>query len=201
MRCPNCRSYIPEGLSSPLICPLCGKQAEPSVRSTDPTTDAMADLTSERLIGKREPSLVELSKPNAAPDSDSEFSQQAPSKAFAPYFTVSARFSFGLASALSDPSEGTISFGTDGFSFVLNEGKRWEKVSCRALTQAQLKGDSVVITIGDIESKLTIYHPWLPSFLTGAARKRRALVFLELLARVRDGLSPFEIKMYQRRLT
>lgn len=181
-----------------MTCPLCGKQAEPSASSRDTTTDAMAELTSERLIGKREPSMVALAKPNESSDKAADGDSK---KAFAPHFTLHAKLSFGLPSAPSEPGDGTISFGTDGFSFVLDEGRRWEKISYRALTQAQLKDDSVAITIGDVESKLTIHHPWLPKFISAPARKRRALVFLELLSRVRDGLSPFEIKMYQRRLS
>lgn len=82
-----------------------------------------------------------------------------------------------------------------------DDGHHWEKIPYRVLAQAQLKGDSVSLTVRDIESRLSFPHSWLPSALSGGSRKRRALLFLELLGKVRDGLSPFEIKMYQRRFS
>ena len=82
-----------------------------------------------------------------------------------------------------------------------NEGKNWEKISYRDLGNARLQDDSVRLTVRDVESRLMFFHPWLPSTVTAGARKRRAVIFLELLTRVKNGLTPFEIKLYQRRLS
>lgn len=82
-----------------------------------------------------------------------------------------------------------------------NGGKHWEKIMYRDLGNARLQGDAVSITVRDIESHLTFFHPWLPAFVSSSIRKRRAVIFLELLTRVKNGLTPFEIKLYQRRLS
>lgn len=192
MRCAQCRSYIPEGLPSPVTCPLCGKRAdgpvEPSLsasRSTPSFVNPDA-ATAEPVLAKTESRTAE----NAGS-----------ARAFAPYFTIQTALCFGVPGHESAPADGSISFGQDGFSLVWDDGRQWEKITYRDLAQAQLKGDAVTLSVRDIESRLIFPHSWLPKALSSGARKRRALLFLELLGKVREGLSPFEVKMYQRRFS
>jgi len=62
------------------------------------------------------------------------------------------------------------------------------------------EGTSVCFEVKSIDTKITPYHPWLPEWLQGP-RRRRTLALAELLRKVREGLSPAEVGLYQRKLS
>lgn len=135
--------------------------------------------------------------PEPAPEPSSEV--RSPTSPFAPFFTIKTRLSFGLAQAQAEPSCGSVSFGSEGLSVVWDDGRQWEKIPYRDLGPARLTDDSVSLSVRDIESKLMLYHPWLPRWMK-TPRRARAETFVELLDRVRAGLTATEISYYQRRL-
>jgi len=192
MRCTNCRSYIPAGLESknlnePVKCPLCGAAAA----APAPTPQVTATSTPSTIVNispaaETAPPPLPQSEKNAA-------------AVFAPYFTIQTVLSFGPTTLNATASRGSLSFGPAGFSIVWDRGHHWEKVHYRDLTETRLEAESVVITVRDLESRISIYHPWLPRWIKGARRKR-AEKFVELLSRVKRGLTPTEIAGFQRAL-
>ena len=177
MRCTACHSYIPEGLPAPVRCPACGGS------QTLPKPDVVSPPTSSP------PSNTALLEPG-----------------FAHYFTIKTRVSFGRLQAPHHIEEGSLSFGPNGFSIVWNGGKGWDKISYRDLGPAQLKNDSVVFTVRDVESRLTLYPSnsplWMAKIISPliGSTRTRSLIFIELLEKVKNGLSAIEISAYQRKL-
>jgi hypothetical protein len=137
------------------------------------------------------------SVPVPVPQPEPSTEYRVPSTVFAPFFTIRTKLSFGLAEAPATPTEGSISFGPEGLSIVWDEGRRWQKIAYRDLGAARLVEDSVRLSVRDVESKLLIYHGWIPG---KGARRSRAETFVELLDRVQAGLTSTEISYYQRRL-
>ncbi|MBI3543845.1 MAG: hypothetical protein HY075_11285 [Deltaproteobacteria bacterium] len=229
MRCPECHSYIPEGLSDPAQCPQCGRTASapvpparaeargapeapdspagppPLPGATPPSSSASG--TDELFSAEPTP---EPASPGPSPNPRSRLGLQTPaatpatesSGAFAPYFSIKLRLAYSPAAAgteLRNPTEGSVSFGPDGFSIVFDDGLHWEKLLYRDVKSVRAHDDSVVVTHGTTESRLTIYHDWLPTWLAGP-RRARAAVFVELLSRVKNGLTPYEVSLFRRRL-
>jgi hypothetical protein len=183
MRCAVCHSYIPEGLASPVTCPQCGRQAGAEAPKSAPAAEA--------------------SRAAPAPP-------RASSEPFAPYFTIRTTLAYSVAAAhsqdpLLEPAPGSLSFGAEGFSIVFDEGRHWKRIQYRDLEGARLDHDRVIISEkgatrdSSAEGALTLFHPWLPRVFAGA-RRRRASVFIELLERVRGGLTPTEISYFQHKL-
>ncbi|MEW6056087.1 MAG: hypothetical protein AB1540_05680 [Bdellovibrionota bacterium] len=181
MRCTSCNSYIPEGLVEPVVCPQCGRLASTPQRSS--ATDAGSSYETARVAEAS--SYVETETTKSLP--------------FAPYFTLRTQLAFGLSSHVPDAGPGSISFGPEGFSVVWGKGKHWEKIAYRDLERFEVVGDAVNLSIRDIDSLLVLSHPWLPKWF-GAARTKRATVFVDLLSKVRAGLTPEQIAVYQRKL-
>jgi hypothetical protein len=159
------------------------------------------------LEGPREPvfagARTSAPPPEAAPAAE-EFSgaYRGAATAFAPYFTIQTSLSFGPATGpalLREPTPGSLSFGPEGFAIVSSSGKAWDKIRYHELSSVRVQGDSVHLVVRDIESRLTLHHPWLPSWLEGPRRSRAATV-VELLGRVRAGLTPYEISLFRKRL-
>lgn len=197
MRCPSCHSYIPEGLSEPIVCPQCGKKTSAPERST-PNVDRDKTSPLTPTAANAEPPPAPLPRPPLLGSTTG-----AASEAFAPFFTIQTHLSFEPARSqafLRHPCQGSLSFGPDGFSVVFDEGRHWEKFLYREISAFRLGDDCVFITARDMESRLTLYHSWLPIFFSGP-RKRRAKLAYELLGRVRSGLTPFEIAAYQNKLS
>jgi hypothetical protein len=127
----------------------------------------------------------------------------AESAAFAPFFTIRTRLAFGPATStelMREPAPGSLSFGPDGFAIVSHGGRQWEKIRYRDLSSVRAQDEYVSLTVRDVESRLTLYHPWWPAWLRGP-RRTRAAIAAELLARVRGGLTPYEISLFRRRLS
>ncbi len=178
MRCPACRSYIPEGISSETstetLCPQCGQKVE----MTNAAPAAAHD----------EPAF----KPSSTADSN----------AFAPYFTLRTRLSYApTAMALPDATAGSISFGPEGLSIVSNDGSQWEKLLYRNVTQPRIDGPFIVLTVADVESRIAFFSAW--SSIVPWSKKpsaSRARAFKELLESVQKGLDEKQIQNFQDRL-
>ncbi|HRK02079.1 MAG TPA: hypothetical protein PLH57_05390, partial [Oligoflexia bacterium] len=181
MRCPTCRSYIPEGLQTKtdgsVICPNC--QA--------PAREQPANATSGAQPSDSQSRRTEVE------------STSTPS--FAPYLTLRMKIAFGPAGALLEPSIGTLSFGPEGFSVVLDRGRRWEKVYYRDLANLRSLDTDVRFDLRGVESRLSIYRASLPSWIPlGWFRKKSARTLLELLERAPKGLTAAEASLFRRRL-
>lgn len=226
MRCGACLSYIPEGLPEPIVCPSCGKPAarpaqattaEPKVSpapapATEPAPAPEPKLTIGASPSETQPSFSTAKIAVAEPELRASTPPPVPAgttdagranTAFAPYFTIPLKLAYGPAAApahAASADRGSLSFGPEGFSIVASDGRQWEKILYRDIRSLKQDSDSLVLTIRDTETRLTVYHPWLPEFLSGPRRKRATTV-LELLAKVRGGLTPFEIASFQRRLS
>lgn len=127
--------------------------------------------------------------------------------AFAEYFTILSRFALAVGStALPANQPGSISFGVNGFSLVSDHGQTWIKIDYRQLKRVRvhpLYTDSVEIELTDQSFRLAFAHPYLPDVIAGLLvplKRQRALIFIELLNRIRDGLTATEVAMYQNRL-
>lgn len=176
MRCHACHSYIPEGLASSSPCPQCGRE-QASLKSPEVPEDQRAPVTHE--------------------------SQKAPAlaQAFAPYFTIKTQLAFSnndVPTTMAS-SAGSLAFGPTGFSVVCNNGRHWEKIEYESLSKLQVTGDAVSFYRGAQKMSITLFHPWLPKFLP-QPRIKRAKVLFQLLSKVRNGLTPFEIATFQREL-
>lgn len=202
MRCTACHTYIPEGLPEPVKCPQCGRSAQASsaIQSKSATSAAAAPASPAQPASDAPDTRNATDSPDAPLSTDSVLAASSP--AFAPYFTIRALLAYGPAASSDElriPAQGSISFGSEGFSLVFDNGQHWEKILYRDLDSVRPHDDSVVISVKGTENRLTIYHQWLPTWLT-LPRRRRATVFLELLARVRSGLTASEIALFKRRL-
>ncbi|MBI3556623.1 MAG: hypothetical protein HY074_10205 [Deltaproteobacteria bacterium] len=179
---------LPAEAPAPVLPPV--PQAAPSELPGKPV-----EATDVRSRLGLESSRQADASPTASPTSDA---------AFAPYFSLITTLAFGPANAnliLQHPSRGSISFGSLGLSIVFDDGRHWEKLLYRDITaiRANAHDDCVLIACGDVESRLTLYHPWLPSWFS-KPRRDRSNIFLELFTRVKNGLTPYEISLYRRRL-
>lgn len=174
MRCPSCRSYIPEGIphqpDGSIPCPACQKPFS--------TTVSQADA----------PASVREVEETSAPS-------------FAPYLTLKMKIAFGPAGSLLEPTLGSLSFGPEGFSVVLDHGKRWEKVFYRDISDLRTFDAEVRFDLRGVESRLSVYKATLPTWLgLHWFRKRSAMVLHELLEKAPRGLSSTEATSYRRRL-
>ncbi len=132
----------------------------------------------------------------------SSATSESTSESFAPYFSLLTSLAYSPAATnaiLQHPSRGSISFGPQGLSIVFDSGRHWEKITYRDITAIRTQDDYVLITTRDTESRLTLYHPWLPPWLV-KPRRTRADIFVELFTRVKSGLTPYEVSLYRRRL-
>ncbi len=177
MRCPFCHSYIPENNPPLQACLACGQSLTATPNPVQPTQNPVQ------------------------PTQNSETT----SKAFAPFFTIRSTFTFSLIQNPSlNPALGSISFGPQGFSIVWSEGKNWEKFYYRDLHSVKLLHEGAYLEVRNsehslLENILVFYHPWLPHWIK-SVQKKRSQIFLELLSRVKTGLTPFEIQSYQQKL-
>lgn len=178
MRCRYCHSYIPEGMHAPEVCPNCGKHV-----SKARPQDTMATTGT----GQQESARTGPQSPRTDPQSS------------LPFLTLRATLAFGLASQSLDPTRGSLSFSSEGISVVWNNGRDWDRIPYRDLSSVRVEDEFLRFEVKGVESKIALFHPWLPEWIKGPRRKR-AEALRELLDQVKYGLSPVEIRLFQRRL-
>ena len=106
-------------------------------------------------------------------------------KPFADYFTFILEI--GFESKKLSPS--SLSFGSEGLAFVYEDGKKWDKINYTDLNSISRDGKTIFFLFHEKRS----YHVSLKT-------ERQAKLLHELLEKVKMGLSPIEISMYEKKL-